>query len=110
MQGEDGLSVFGEEHEVGFPMTCRIAGGGLCGALGDGDTAVDKACRTAAFAAAEAALALAAGKQAAPAVVLGACDLSVDETVDGLMADDGPACLKLEPAGDLLGRPAAGQA
>ena len=37
MQGEDGLAVFGEHHEIGFPVAGRVRIAGFGGALGDGD-------------------------------------------------------------------------
>src|SRR3981189_3959723 len=57
-----------------------------------------------------AALVLGSGQVVAPGAIVGAPDLGVDEAVDALMADGGSSLLLLEPAGDLLGRPAARQA
>jgi hypothetical protein len=110
MDSEHGLAVFGEQHEVGFPVARDFAIGGIGRPFRYGNPAIDEACGTAAPSAAQAALALAARQIAAPAVVLGADDLRVDEAVDALVADHLAASLAGEPAGDLLGRPAFGQA
>src|SRR5260370_906564 len=53
---------------------------------------------------------LGSGRGVSPGVVVGAADLGVDEAVDGFVADGCRGLLLMEPAGDLLGRPAALQA
>ena len=88
MHGQDGLTVFGKQDEVGFPMAGGLAIGGGMRPFGQGNTAFDEGCGAAASSAAEPALALAARQIAAPAIVLGAGDLGVDEAVDALVADD----------------------
>ena len=79
MQGEDGLAIFGEQHEVGFPMAgmLAIAGGG--GALFNRGAAFDKADGAAAWSSTSAALVLCPGQEATPAEVIGAGDLGIDE-------------------------------
>ena len=109
MDGQHRLAVFGEQHEVGFPMTGGFAVGGGGRPFGHGNTAFNEACGASALPAPAASLALAAREIAAPAVILGAGDLGVDEAVDALVADHLAAGLAGEPAGDLLGRPAAGE-
>jgi len=106
VNGEDGLAVFGKENEIGFPMSGGLAIGGRSRALSDGNPGFDEACRTAAAAASEAAFALAPGQKEAPAEVVGAIDLSVDEAIDAFVADDRMPSLALEATGDLLRRPA----
>src|ERR1700704_5660597 len=100
----------GEEHEVGFPVSegaPTVDGGGP---QGDGNTAFDEIVGRALVASLRAALVLGSGQVVAPGAIVGAPDLGVDEAVDALMADGGSSLLLLEPAGDLLGRPAARQA
>ena len=109
MNGEHGLAVLGEQHEVGLPMTGAAAVGGCGRSFGHGNTAFDEGCGAAALATAKTALALAARQIAPPAVVFGTGDLGVDEAVDALVADDVAASLASEPASDLLGRPTAGE-
>jgi hypothetical protein len=109
MQGEHGLAVLGEQHEVGLPMAGAGAIGGCWRSFGDGNTAFDEACGAAALAAAQAPLALAARQIVAPAVVFGAGDLGVDEAVDAFVADHLVANLAGKPTCDLLGGPALGQ-
>ena len=103
MQGQDRLAVFGEQHEVCFPVSRVAAIGGGLRSFNDWDTGLNVQCRGAAPASAEAAFALAAGQIAAPAIVLGAGDLSVDEAVDALVADHAMTGLMGEPSRDLLG-------
>ncbi|WYJ35927.1 hypothetical protein HAP54_000029815 [Bradyrhizobium sp. 2S1] len=79
MHSQDGLTVFGEHHQVGFPMTGSAAIGGLDRPLIQGNTAFDEACGAAALLAAVTALALAARQITPPAEVRGASDLGVDE-------------------------------
>ena len=86
VQGEHGLAVDGEQHQIGFPMSA------VCGdrrrpgrALLDGDALWDGLGGGAAFASAPAAFALAARQVEAPAVILGAGDLCGDEAIDRLM-------------------------
>jgi len=107
VQGENCLALPCEEDEVGFPMSRGTAVGGGWWPLGDGNAVLDKACRTAASLAAKAAPALGAGQVEAPAAVVGAGDLGVDEAIDRLVADDPSAGITGEAAGDLLRRPAA---
>jgi len=45
----------------------------------------------------------------APAAVLGALELGVDEAIDGLATDDRVAVLERQAAADFGGRPAFGQ-
>ncbi len=37
-KGQDGLAVFGEEHEIGFPMAGKSTVQDFGGTLGDGNT------------------------------------------------------------------------
>src|SRR5262245_64779920 len=83
--------------------------GGRHRSFGYGNTAFDQGCGTAALAAAETALALAAREIMPPAVVFGAGDLGIDEAVDALVTDHLVAGLAGEPAGDLFGRPTLGE-
>src|SRR5579883_230558 len=110
MKDEHGLAVFGEQHEVGFPMAGGVAIGGDLGPFGHGNAAFDEVCGAAAAPAAKAALAFGAREIMAPAIVLGAGDLGVDETIDAFMADHRPSGFAGEAAGDLFGRPALGEA
>ena len=110
MHGQDRLTIFGEHHQVGFPMTGGAAVVGLDGPICQRNTAFNEACGTAALLAAVTALALGARQVASPAEVRGASDLGVNEPVDGLVGDHLAAVFAGQPAGDLLGRPAPTQA
>src|SRR5262249_50869013 len=109
MDGEHRLAIFGEQHQVGFPVAGGLAIGGVGRPFGHGNTAFDEACGASATSAAEASLALPARQIATPAVVLLAGDLGVDEAVDALVADHPAAGFAGEPASNLLGGPASGQ-
>src|SRR5215212_4704677 len=104
MEGKDGLAIFGEQHEVGFPMAgaLAIAGGGR--PVGDGQAAGDEVDGAAALPSASAALELCSGQEAAPATVIGAGDLRIDEAVDAFMADARLTALQRQAAGHLLWR------
>jgi hypothetical protein len=97
VHGQHGLAVFGEQHQVGFPMAGRLAVGGIGRAFRQGNPAFDEADGATAFAATTAALALGPRQVVTPAIVLVAGDLRVDEAVDGLVADDLAAALTGEP-------------
>ncbi len=109
VHGEHGLTVFGEHHQVAFPMAAALAAG--CGQrpFGYRNPAFDEACRAAALYAAEPTSALAAWQVVPPGVILAARDLGIDEAIDALIADDLATILLGQPAGDLLGRPAASE-
>src|SRR5271154_3091206 len=109
MEGENGLAIDAEEHEVGFPVAGVCAIGGLGGTRGDGGAVLDVLGGTAAPAATEAALAFGARQVVAPTVVLGPGDLGGDEAIDCFVADDDAPLFARETAGDLFGRPAARQ-
>ena len=105
MEGEDGLAVGMEEHEVGLPVAGGLTVGGRGGAVSDLATVGDQG-GGAAAAPAAAAVALTLGQVVAPRIGLGAGDLSVEESVDGFGSEDGAAGLPRPAPGDLLGRPA----
>jgi len=107
MHGQDRLTVFCEHHQVGFPMAAGLAIGGLDRPICHGNTAFNEACRASALAAAAAAFALATGQIPAPAIILGAGKLGINEAVDALVGDHLTAMLDSEPASDLLRRTAA---
>ena len=104
MEGEDGLAVGAEEHEVGFPVAGGLAVGGGW-AVGEGAAVRDQG-GGAAMCATAATFALTLGQVVAPLIGLGAGNLSVEEPVDGLGSEDGVPGLLCPAPGDLLGRPA----
>jgi hypothetical protein len=107
MHGQDRLAVFCEHHQVGFPMPPSLAIGGLDRPICHGNTAFNEACRASALTAAAAAFALAARQIPAPAIILGAGKLGVDEAIDALVGDYLTPMLDSEPACDLFRRTAA---
>jgi hypothetical protein len=107
---ESGLAVSGKEDEIAFPMAIGFAAGSLVWPPRYRNTCFDEENGTVGSFAAPAPLAFGAGEEEAPAIVLGTSDLSVEEAVDGFVADDGSAMFFGEAACDLLGRPAFSQA
>ena len=110
MHGQDRLAVFGEHHQVGFPVSGRAPIADHNRPFRQGNTAFNEGYRAAALTGAAPPLALAARQVVAPAVVLGGSDLGVDEAVDALVGDHLAAVIFGQPACDLLGRPAQGKA
>ena len=96
------------DHKIGFPVTCRLAGVGVVRSLRNVGFLGDRV--TGRPAVALAATGVVAGQVAPepPRLLAGA----VDPDVDRLRADRPQASLDPEPqpSGDLLGRPALGQA
>src|SRR5258705_3946491 len=90
-------------------MTWDRAIGGCGWPFSHGNPALNELCGAAAAAPAQPALALGARQIAAPAVVLGASNLGVDEAIDALVANHPATSLACEPTGDLLGRPTTGK-
>ena len=99
------LLVDPEQHQVTLPMTRRLAVVGFLWAFGEGTPQVDEAGRTPALSPAPATFRFGSGQILAPGVVLGACDLGVDEPVDGLVRNHRGSMLMGKPASDLLWRP-----
>ncbi len=109
MQGEDRLLVNPEQHQVTLPMARRRAVLGFLGAFGEGTPQGDEASRTPTLAPAPATFRFGSGQIVAPGVVLRACELGVDEPVDGLVRDHWCPLLMGKPASDLLWRPTLGE-
>jgi len=109
MSNQNSLTILGKQHQIPFPVTRLSALVDVGRALLDGDTSLDVINRTATFASAPPALAFAPRQVVPPAEVLGAPDLSIDEPVDRLIADDRTSVFSPQPAGNLRWRPALSQ-
>ncbi len=105
VEGEDGLAVGAEEHEVGLPAG-GLAVRGEGGAVDEGAAVGDTGGGAAALAPPPAPFELGPGQIVAPGIVLRAADLGVNEAVDGFVGDDGPPGLAGQAPGHLRGRPA----
>src|SRR5690606_11009875 len=99
------LAVTGKSHQVGLPMTGRLAVQHLVGPLVERHPMAHMQGWTAALAGAPAPLRLGPRQVVAPGEVVVPTDLGVDEAIDALMAEANRPVAP-EPAGDLLGRPA----
>src|SRR5512139_2287416 len=106
MSHQNGLTVLGKQHQVSFPVTWLSALVDVGRALLDGDSSLDMINGTAALRSAPATFAFAAGQVVPPAEVVGAPDLSIDEPVDRLIADDLAFAFLFESTGHLGRRPA----
>ena len=106
VQGQDGLSIGPEQHQVSLPVAGCPAVSGVLGTFGQGTAEMDEGSRAAAFASTPAAFRLAAGQIAAPGVVFRTSQLGVDEPVDGLVGDDLLARLQGQTPGNPIWRPA----
>ena len=105
VEGEDGLAIGAEEHQIGFPMARGLAVGGCGGALDEGAAVSHTGGGAAAFAPA-AAGGFGSGQIVAPRIGFCPGDLSVEEPVDGFVREDGAPGVASEAACDLLGGPA----
>ena len=84
-------------------MVGRSAVLGFFGTFGEGTPQVDQAGRAPALSPAPATFGFGSGQIVAPGVVIGACELGVDEPVDGLVRDDLCPTLMGKSASDLFG-------
>jgi hypothetical protein len=103
MHGQDRLAVFGEHHQIGFPVPAGRPIGGIGRAFSQGNTTFNEVLRASTLPAAAAAFVLAARQISPPAIVLGAGQLGIDEAIDALVGDHLATLFTSEPAGDLLG-------
>ena len=110
VEGEYGLTVGTEEHKVGFPMAWGSTILGRVRTFCEGASKADERSGTGGFRLPVAPFGLGPGEVVSPGVVLLASDLRVDESVDGFVGDDVVSGLAGKPAGNLLGRPALGEA
>src|SRR3546814_9075860 len=88
---EDRLPRGREEHGIGLPMACLLAGGDIGGAVVDRGT-IGVGWPTALGA--PSALILGAGAVAAPAPVLGTAQCVLDDALAGLVADYTEGCFQ----------------
>src|SRR5258706_8737723 len=98
MQGQDGLAVFGKEHEIGFPMAWNGAILGLGGPFGDRHAMLDMQGGTATPPATPAAFCLGARQVVTPGIIFVAGDVGGDGARDGLPADEPPSISVVEGA------------
>jgi len=106
VQDQDGLSEAGEQHEVGFPMAGLAAIESFVGTLIDGQAQLD--CQGGAAAAggpASSTPAFGPGQVVAPAAVVAALELSIDEAIDRFAADYRVASLERQAAANRGGGP-----
>ena len=108
MEGKDGLAVFAEEHEIGFPVAGPGAVVGFRGSGVNGDAVEEELDGAAAARAESPAAGLVAGQEAVPVILLGGA--VVDKAVDGLVADKRVAAGPAQAASDLFGGPTLPQA
>ena len=106
MEGQDGLAVDPEQHQVGLPVTGGTAIRDRRRPLGQRAAQSDEGRRAAPLVATAPAFGFGLRQIVAPGVLCFAGHLRIDEAVDGLVGDDRSVLLPGETAGHLLGRPA----
>ncbi len=105
MSNQNCLTVFGKQHQVRFPMTGLSSLVDVGWSPIDRYTILDMIHGATAFVSTPTALALAPGKVMAPAVVLGAADLRVDESIDRFITDQRASVFLFQASGNLSRRP-----
>ncbi len=105
VQDEDGLPLSAEEHQVRLPVAGGIPSRGIRRTLGQWPAKLDEGRWVATLASPPAAFRLGPGQVMTPGVVLLAGNPGIDETVDSLMGNDGPASLQGQASCHLLRRP-----
>ena len=108
VKDQDGLAVFSEEHEIGFPGAGPGAVVGFRGAIVNRHAVREEVHRAASASAESSPAGLAARQEAVPVILLGGA--VVDKAVNRLVRDHRLAVHAAQPAGDLLGGPAFQQA
>src|SRR5262249_16033643 len=106
MSDQDCLTVLSKQHQIGFPMASLSAFIDISRAALNGYTALDVFGWAAASTSPPTALTFAPRQVMAPAVVIGASDLGVDEAVNGFMANDIAFFFLFQSSRYLGGRPA----
>ena len=106
MEGQDGLAVDPEQHQVGLPMARSAAIRDRRRPLRQRAAQSDEGRRAAPLVATAPAFGFGLRQIVAPGVLCFAGDLRIDEAVDGLVGDDRSVLLPGETAGHLLGGPA----
>src|SRR5713226_7868679 len=109
MSDQNRLTVLSKEHQVPFPVARLAPLVDVGWASIDTHSPLDVLHRATAFATAPTALAFSTGQVVPPAVVFGAADLRVDETVDRFIADNRTSVFLFQSSGHLGGRPALSQ-
>ena len=108
MQGQSGLAVEGEQHQVGLPVARLRAIGSGGGSLRERNATLDVIHRTTPFASTPAAFTLRLRQIVAPRVIVRARKLRGDETINRFVADATTLVLR-EPSGDGLWCPSQAQ-
>ena len=103
MQGQDGLAVDPEQHQIGLPMARGAAIRDRSRPLRQRAAQSDEGSRAATLVATAPAFGFGLRQIVAPGVLCFAGHLRIDEAVDGLVGDDRLLALPGEAAGHLLG-------
>jgi hypothetical protein len=107
MENQDGLTILGEEHEIGFPMAGLGSVVGLRGAIMNRHAVLEVLNGTASAKAQAATPMFATRQEAVPVILLGGA--MIDETIDRFVGDHGVAVGATESTGNLLRGPAQQQ-
>ena len=105
MSNQNGLTIFGKQHQVRFPMTGLSSLVDISWPPIDRHSVLDMIHRATPFVSTPTPLALAPGKVITPAVVFGAADLRIDKPIDRFITDHRPSGFLFQASGNLSSRP-----
>ena len=106
MSNQNGLTVLGKQHQISFPMAWLSAFVDVGWALLDRYTPLDVIDGAAASVSTPPSLTFSPGQVVPPTKIVGAPDLSIDEPIDRLIADDRTLLFFLQSTAYLGRRPA----
>ncbi len=102
MDSENSLAISGKKHQISLPMTRSFTGFDLRGALVNRDAMLNGFHGRSAPTSPPAAFALGARQIMTPMIILCACNLGIDETIDRFMTNPDRLCALTQITGDLL--------
>ena len=109
MSDQNSLAVLGKQHQIPFPMTRLSPLVDVGRSLLDRDTPLNVIDRTSPFVPPPAALAFSPRQVVPPTKIIGASNLSVDESIDRLIADPRTPLFLFQSTADLGRRPTLSQ-
>ena len=109
MSNQNCLTIFGKQHQIPFPMTGFSPLVDVSWPPIDRDTPLNAIDRTSPFVPPPAALAFSPSQVVPPTKIIGASNLSVDESIDRLLADHPTPLFLFQSTADLGRRPTLSQ-
>src|SRR5919106_1215734 len=109
MSDQNRLTIFSKEHQIAFPVASLPPFVDVGRTPPNGHTAFNVPHGAPAFTSPPATLAFSPRQIMSPAIVFGASDLRVNESIDGFITDDVTSFSLIQSSGHLSGRPALSQ-